>query len=55
MTAMNDNDTILTITEASRNFFQGKVSGRQITSLFHDGLLPGFRVGWGKKKKILLY
>lgn len=52
---MNDTDTLYTIREASRDYFQGKVSGRELTRLFHDGNLTGFRVGRSRKAKILLY
>ena len=52
---MNDSDALLTIKEASRDYFQGKVSGRELTKLFHAGQLAGFRVGTGRKRKILLY
>jgi hypothetical protein len=45
------NEELLTITEASTNYFQGKVSGRQLTRLFHAGKLTGFRAG----TKIVLY
>jgi hypothetical protein len=52
---MNNTDTLYTIREASRDYFQGKVSGRELTRLFHDGKLTGFRVGRSRKAKILLY
>ena len=50
-----DNDALFTIAEASRVYFQGKVSGGEITKLFHAGMIRGFRVGMGKKAKIILY
>lgn len=52
---MKSHETLLTISEAARDYFQGKVSGRELTRLFHDGKLTGFRVGRSKKSKILLY
>jgi hypothetical protein len=39
------------VSEAASYYFQGKVSAREVTKLFHAGDLPGIRVG----KRILLY
>jgi hypothetical protein len=50
-----NHDELLTIKEASRDYFQGQVSEREVYKLYHAGHLQGFRVGTGKKKKILLY
>lgn len=50
-----NHDELLTIKEASEAYFQGKVSPREVYKLYHAGHLKGFRVGTGKKKKILLY
>jgi len=50
-----NHDELLTIREASETYFQGKVSPREVYKLYHAGQLQGFRVGTGKKKKILLY
>lgn len=49
------NDTLYTIREASRDYFQGKVSRKKLTLLFQAGFLPGFRVGRSRKATILLY
>jgi hypothetical protein len=43
-----------TVNEAAAEFFQGKVSAREVYLLFSRGELLGFRVGVGKGK-ILIY
>ena len=43
-----------TVKEAADDFFQGKVSAREVYLLFSRGELLGFRVGTGKGK-ILIY
>ena len=47
-------DDLLTVKEAARDYFQGKVSERAVYALFDSGELRGFRVGTGKGK-ILIY
>src|SRR5262245_12773378 len=44
---------LLTVKEAADEYFQGKVSEREIYALFARGELRGFRVGTGKGKIIL--
>ena len=44
-------DRLLTVKDAAREYFQGKVSPREIYVLYGRGELRGFRVGG----KILLY
>jgi hypothetical protein len=44
-------DRVYSVREAADDYFQGKVSRRQVHNLFARGELPGFRVG----AKILLY
>jgi hypothetical protein len=44
-------DRLYTVAEAARDYFQGKVSGRQVNRLFNRGLIRGFRAG----STILLY
>jgi hypothetical protein len=43
-----------TVKEAAEEYFQGKVSAREVYALFSCGALRGFRVGSGKGK-ILIY
>ena len=43
-----------TVQEAADDYFQGKVSAREVYLLFSRGELLGFRVGAGKGK-ILIY
>jgi hypothetical protein len=43
-----------TVQEAADDYFQGKVSAREVYLLFSRGELRGFRVGTGKGK-ILIY
>lgn len=50
---MNDTDKLLTIQEASDEFFSGKLSGQAVLELWRSGELPGFRAGRGKGKVLL--
>jgi hypothetical protein len=43
-----------TVKEAAEEYFQGKVSAREVYALFAAGALRGFRVGAGKGR-ILIY
>ena len=45
---------LLTVKEAASEYFQGKVSEREVYALYARGEIRGFRVGTGKGK-ILIY
>ena len=47
-------DRYYTVKEAAEHYFQGKVSAREVYSLFARGELRGFRVGAGHGR-ILIY
>jgi hypothetical protein len=49
-----EQDRYFTVQEAAEEYFQGKVSVREVYVLFSRGELLGFRVGAGKGK-ILIY